>query len=190
MPAKITHYSYTRKVSQRPGKCHPNSAQRKANGPWLTLLCFIYTPFATSTRQAPMKPYRNSTTSGSNQHPSLLRGMQLTCGLQDFMMSLHHQTDKQLDGWLGPQRSPSIDRSIEYAWASHFTLQVLLGLQRTSKSYFATRHTSYMLAGFDKTFSHCKLNRYVRSSVDCFSSRNGIQWNGLSHNPPSISQQM
>ncbi|KAK2564087.1 hypothetical protein P5673_012308 [Acropora cervicornis] len=33
-------------------------------------------------------------------------------------MSLHHQTDKQLDGWLGPQRSPSIDRSIEYAWAS------------------------------------------------------------------------
>ena len=126
---------------------------------------------------ARMKLHRNSTPSGSNEHPSLLRGMQLTCGLQDFMMSLHHQTDKWLDGWLGLEkgRHPSIDPSIEYAWASHFTLQVLLGLQRTSTTYFATRHTTCWL-------------HLTKPFQIVFHQR--MQWNGLSHDPPSISKQM
>ena len=78
---------------------------------------YFHTAFAIFTRQPRMKLYRNSTTSGSNQHPSLLRGMQLTCGLQDFMMSLHHQTDGQIARWRpGPTKAafhPSIHRSID-----------------------------------------------------------------------------
>ena len=140
---------------------------------------YFHTAFAIFTRQPRMKLYRNSTTSGSNQHPSLLRGMQLTCGLQDFMMSLHHQTDKYLDGRLGPQRPPSIHRSID---------RVRLGqqLHLASPSGITTdfykllcNKAHYMLAGFHNTFSNGKLNRYVRSSVDCFSKRNGTQCNGM-----------
>ena len=144
---------------------------------------YFHTAFANSTRQPRMKLYRNSTTSGSNQHPSLLRGMQLTCGLQDFMMSLHHQTDGQIARWLaGPTKAafhPSIHRSID---------RVRLGqqLHLASPSGITTdfykllcNKAHYMLAGFHKTFSNGKLNRYVRSSVDCFSKRNGTQCNGM-----------
>ena len=68
------------------------------------------------------------------------------------------------------RRLPSIDRSIEYAWASDVTLRVLLGLLRSSKRDSCVN----ILAGFDKIFPHCKVIRYVCSFVVCFSSRNGM----------------
>ena len=52
-------------------------------------------------------------------------------------------------------------------------MQVLLGLQRSSKSYFTRRQTTFWL-DLTKPFSHRKVNRYVCSSVDCFSLRNGM----------------
>ena len=69
-----------------------------------------------------------------------------------------------------PSIDRSIDRLIEYAWARDFTLRVLLGLLRSSKSDSCVNN----LAGFDKTFPHGKVIRYVCSSVACFGSRNGM----------------
>ena len=162
MPAKLKTKSSS-KVSLGAKKFTPNPAQRKANEPWLTLLCFIAEAFHSSGRQPRTKTSpqlhsvrlarsraRQMQALPTSSDPSVLRGMQLTCGLPDLMMSVHHQNGGN-SSMTGRRIPPSFVNNrrvwqsrIEYAWACNFTLQVVLGLQRTSKSYFA-RQTTFWL---------------------------------------------
>lgn len=111
--------------------------------------CAFFLPLLTVRAARPQrKLHYNFTPSGSkgrqiqalptSSQPLLLQGMQVTCGLPDLMMSFHHQTENKHRLPSSTTIDRSIDRTsrpqIEYAWASNFTLQVVLGLQRSLKS--------------------------------------------------------
>ncbi|XP_044174141.1 uncharacterized protein LOC122957806 isoform X2 [Acropora millepora] len=112
--------------------------------------------------------------------------MQLTCGFQDFMMSIHHQTgnslgNRPINAALRPSICRSIDRS-RTPGSTNVTLHVLLGLQRSCESYLARRGITLWL-DLIKAFLHRRVIHYVCSSVDCLLSGNGMEF---SHNHPSF----
>ena len=138
-----------------------------------------------------MKPYRNSSPSGSKEHPSVLRGMQLTCGFQDFMMSIHHQTEnyfgnRPINAALRPSICRSIDRSIDRSrtpGSTNVTLHVLLGLQRSCESYLARRETTLCL---DLTIAFHIAELSTMFARLWISYHQGMEWNGFSHNYPAF----
>ena len=109
------------KVSLGPSKFPPNLAQRKANGPWLTLLCFI------STRLSPFllaSPEWNFTVTtlrlAQTNIPHFFEGCHWLAGFKTlWCLSTTRRTDGQIARWLaGPTKAafhpsihPSIDRS-------------------------------------------------------------------------------
>ena len=69
----------------------------------------------------------------------------------------------------------SKDRSIEYAWVNNFTLQDLLGLQRSCKSYLARREITLWL-DLTKAFHIAELSTMFARLWIVFSSGNGKEW--------------
>ena len=152
--------------------------------------CAFFLPLLTVPSARPQrKLHYNLTPSGSkgrqiqalptSSQPLVLQGMQVTCGLPDLMMSFHHQTEKkhrQPAAFLPSSTTidRSIDRSsrppIEYAWASNFNLQVVLGLQRSLKSCLS-QHIIFWLH-----FKPCKWQTYPVMALENKGFFYGLEW--------------
>ena len=115
----------------------------------------------------------------------------MTCGFQDFMMSIHHQTEnyfgnRPINAALRPSIFRSIDRSIDRSrtpGSTNVTLHVLLGLQRSCESYLARRETTLWL-DLIKAFYIAELSIMFPLLWIVYYQRMG--WNGFSHNHPSF----
>ena len=192
MPAKFRLTSYS-KVSVGASQFQPNLAQLKVNGPWLTLLCFIAKAFDHSSRQPRRKLYHNLPLRLAQVNiPQFFEGCGWLAGFKtSWCLSTTRRRNSSITGPTKPAFHPSIHRSIdwsiEYAWASHIFLQVLLGLQRSFLSYFATRQVTLWL-DLTKPLHIAKLSAMLGLVYGLFFIRewNGMEWNGLSHNIPAF----
>ena len=91
----------------------PNLAQLKANGPWLTLLCFIATAFDHSSRQPPRKLYHNLPLRLAQVNiPQFFEGCGWLAGFKTlWCLSTTRRRNSSITGSTKPAFHPTIHRS-------------------------------------------------------------------------------